>query len=216
MGNEFSLTPDSSTVALSKTFESENLLVISNNDVFRSASFFGSTYLPVPMLFGAFTPWLDNKNVEFLERNSFDKIFFQHETAIDGNSWVSEAPATSYYIFCNYVPDSKSESWLLLQRLPQSRCVANRADSDHAIKSESITVMNITSSKKFFGEELFTDRGSYLNLANGSRFGFQPRNSQGIIFSVPSELDYPYPWNLNILQKGKSSNLINYFALPLT
>ena len=216
LGHKFSLNPDSSTVALSRSFGAEKLLVISNNDVFRSATFFGSTYLPVPMLFGAFTPWLDNRNVEFLERNRFDKIFFQHETAIDGNSWVSEAPGTSYFIFCNYVPDSKSESWLLLQKLPQSRCVENRADSGYDINSESITVMNITSSRKFFGEELFTDRGSYLNLANGSRFGFQPRNSQGIIFSVPPELDYPYPWNLNILQKGKSSNLISYFALPLS
>jgi hypothetical protein len=201
-------------VALAHSLSSEKLLVISNNDMYRSSTFFGAKYLPVPMLFGAFTPWLDKQNVDYLAKNRFDKIFFQHETAIDGNSWVSEAPATSFYIFCNYVPDSKSDSWLLLKVLPQSRCQQSNLHSKTSVKN-SLTLMNIESSSRFFGEEIFTDRGSYVTLQDGKRFGFQPKNSKGLMFEVPANLDYPYPWNINILRSGESNSKIEYYTVPL-
>lgn len=214
LGDTFKEKPDSATVALARTFRTEKLLVISNNDMYRSTTFFGAKHLPVPMLFGTFTPWLDKQNVDYLAKNRFDKIFFQHETPIDGNSWVSEAPATSFYIFCNYVPDSKSDSWLLLEILPQSRCLQSNFHSKTGSEN-SLTLMSIKSSSRFFGEEIFTDRGSYLTLPNGKRFGFQPKNSKGLMIKVPSNLDYPYPWNINILRQGESNSEIKYYAVPL-
>jgi hypothetical protein len=216
LGHSFVEVPDSATEVLARSFGSERLLVISNNDVYRSSTFFGAKNLPVPMLFGTFTPWLDKQNVDYLVKNRFDKIFFQHDTPIDGNSWVSEAPATALYIFCNYVPDSKSDSWLLLKVLPKSRCSPSALNSKNSVDNNDLILMDIKSSSRFPGEEIFTDRGSYLDFPDGKRFGFQPRNSKGLIARVPLSLDYPYPWNLNILRTGKSTSEITYYALPLT
>jgi hypothetical protein len=209
--------PNDDLVALTNSLKGYRGVLIATTNVYTVHARLDVEYLPTPMLFGVFTPWLDQQNVNFLSENKFDYLLFEKETPIDGSFWTTEAPATALYVFCNFTPSSNSDSWLLLYRLPSERC--NSKDGKIAkvkqLTGPKITLADIASVRVIPGQHLFIDSDSYIRDDFGKRIGIQPKNSKGIMVRVPENLDYPKPWNINGILDLEKSNLVTFRELPL-
>jgi hypothetical protein len=212
------LNPSLFTQSVAEELSSKRGVVISTQHAYLPWLFFNSEFLPVPMLFGVFTPWLDNQNVNYLDQNRIDYVIMEKNTSIDGNSWASEAPATTYYIFCNFIPEWNRVGWLLLRRLPESRCAigdSRNPDSKSAGKSEFVKVVTINPRNAMPGLEILSLKNNSVKLRGGGIFQIQPRNSSGILLQVPENLDYPKPWNINQNLTFLENETIKSYTLPL-
>jgi hypothetical protein len=204
-----------SDIALKESLKVYSGVVIANNNVYGPLGSLNVDHLPVPMLFGAFSPWLDNQNVSYLKSRKLDYVFLENNTAIDGNFWTTEAPATALYLFCNFAPASNSDTWLLLYKLPANRCENSSYATTQIIDEQNITLVDIETRFVLPGQHLFTDNDSFVLDIQGRRVGIQPKNSSGIMVHVPHSLDYPEPWNINgNLDLGRSERF-NYRVMRL-
>ena len=186
-----------------------SLSILPVNQLVAKAYSLNLSQPPVPQLYSAYTPWLDQVNANFYSSQEKPKFLLEETpSAIDGRNPFWEAPRTQLGILCNYIPVSSSERWLLLTARNNSICGAttdsHKIDALSSLKgnpnSQNIYLFSYTRQEGFLTKILriiFKPIHHDLITTQNESWNVVSKNNRNLILSVPRTLDFPGPWSFN-------------------
>lgn len=185
---------------------------------------------PVPQPITAYTPWLDRQNALWISKKSSAPkyILMSQPKSIDYRNPWWDSPRMQLDLICNYKTSEYEGNWILFERRTKSVCLKPILLSTTQQKrlqipdnSQSIVIANISHSDSLVNHLL---RLLFKPISNDKIYvdGVPTRilwnNAQSLVFSVPSQENFPSLWKIPTIHTLASQNLkqIQFFKVPIS
>jgi hypothetical protein len=189
---------------------------------------------PAAQLFTAYTPWLDQQNVNWLNSKKASKfMLWTPPKSIDGRNPHWDSPKFQFEVLCNYSPLIHDTNWVLLERRPSNVCGQAKFTKSITLTSEtdignlfvptsanSIITINISQNQSLVQKAfrtVFKPLRTDTVKINGLEVRFVWSTKENLVISVPSSMDYPAPYSYgqNFQISGLNKAVISVYETPI-
>jgi hypothetical protein len=171
---------------------------------------------PAPQLITAYTPWLDEQNVNWVNSKAASQfMLWTQPKSVDYRYPHWDSPAFQVATLCNYENLMMDENWILLKRRANSICAdqskeveilstdGSRTHFKIETNENKVTVMRIESDQSLFKRlqrTAFKPIRSDAIFVDGQRARLIWATKQNLIVGVPPGINYPAPYEYKTIQ----------------